>query len=701
MKRILILSCLLGSVAWGQCVVLPPIPTSNLALNTVQHNACNWDVQYNQVPTQLDYMLSGFVGIWGINLKPQTLSHNPPTGVTLYLNQSDSLLHLRTSVGGDTILAGGGGGGSVANFLAPTASWPAWLVPSVASSTTTPTLTVAVPAQPANQFLASPSGGSGPLSPRLIAAVDIPLLTAAQEPAHTGDVTNTAGSLVNTLATVNPNVGTCGDATHVSQATFDAKGRATACIAVAITAGTGNVSNSGTPTSAQVAVWVDATHVQGVGALTKAQQFATTVYTDASASFGANAYNFGAATALTVPVSAAAAPTVMGQIAFDSVTHTYQVGNGTGTSAQAYFLGSPPTAGTCVVIGSAPYQLVSTTCSGGGNVSSSGTPASGQAAEWVSASAIQGVAVTGSGNYVKATSPTLVTPALGTPSAINLANATNLPGASITGSRTVPQGTLPLGTAGAPGILQVDGTSITATGGVISSTGGLTAGPNGTLTITTGVIDTVNGVVGKLTNSETMTGLWKANIGMNFTEVAACNTPGITPGAGIMFLCGDTDHHFYAVDNSGTVTQLGGGSGFTKSWIRATRSTGQVIADNTPTSLVWDTNDAHNTGALFTHSTSSNTERVVAASSTYAHGGCQVSASTGANGNVWKVSVSQVVSGTPIDISQSDTAYSNELQTNISFSTYILAGDYLVCNVYQNTGLTAPLTAVANFVVEN
>jgi hypothetical protein len=64
---------------------------------------------------------------------------------------------------------------------------------------------------------------------------------------------------------------------------------------------------------------------------------------------------------------------------------------------------------------------------GGGAVSISGTPSAGQVAEWTSASAIQGVAVTGSGNYVKATSPTLVTPALGTPSALVLANATGLP----------------------------------------------------------------------------------------------------------------------------------------------------------------------------------------------------------------------------------------------------------------------------------
>ena len=81
--------------------------------------------------------------------------------------------------------------------------------------------------------------------------------------------------------------------------------------------------------------------------------------------------------------------------------------------------------------GSVPYQsgASTTTFLGIGSaaqvlqVNSSGT-----APEWVSS--------TGTGSVVRATSPTLVTPALGTPSAINLANATNLPLGSITGLGT-------------------------------------------------------------------------------------------------------------------------------------------------------------------------------------------------------------------------------------------------------------------------
>lgn len=50
------------------------------------------------------------------------------------------------------------------------------------------------------------------------------------------------------------------------------------------------------------------------------------------------------------------------------------------------------------------------TPAGGGNVSNSGTPSAGQVAEWTSSTVVQGVSVTGTGNYVKATSPTLSTP---------------------------------------------------------------------------------------------------------------------------------------------------------------------------------------------------------------------------------------------------------------------------------------------------
>jgi hypothetical protein len=77
---------------------------------------------------------------------------------------------------------------------------------------------------------------------------------------------------------------------------------------------------------------------------------------------------------------------------------------------------------------------------------------------------------TGSGAVVLATSPTLVTPALGTPSALVLTNATGLPAAQLTGTQTIPRGTLPTGS-----VLQVVqssyNTQATTTSSTFSDTG--------------------------------------------------------------------------------------------------------------------------------------------------------------------------------------------------------------------------------------
>lgn len=67
------------------------------------------------------------------------------------------------------------------------------------------------------------------------------------------------------------------------------------------------------------------------------------------------------------------------------------------------------------------------TPAGGGNVSTSGTITSGQTTEWNGATTVISVANTGTGNYVKATSPSLITPLLGTPTSGVLTNCTGLP----------------------------------------------------------------------------------------------------------------------------------------------------------------------------------------------------------------------------------------------------------------------------------
>lgn len=79
---------------------------------------------------------------------------------------------------------------------------------------------------------------------------------------------------------------------------------------------------------------------------------------------------------------------------------------------------------------------------------------------------------TGSGTVLAlATSPTLVTPNLGTPSTLVLSNATGLPGGQIVGANSIPATTLPLATTGAFGAVKCDGTTISCTAGVIAALG--------------------------------------------------------------------------------------------------------------------------------------------------------------------------------------------------------------------------------------
>lgn len=73
------------------------------------------------------------------------------------------------------------------------------------------------------------------------------VLSANQEPAHTGDVSNPAGSLVLTLATINSNTGVFGTNSQIPIITVDGKGRITSISNTAVTPSFSNIT--GLPTT--------------------------------------------------------------------------------------------------------------------------------------------------------------------------------------------------------------------------------------------------------------------------------------------------------------------------------------------------------------------------------------------------------------------------------------------------------------------
>ena len=92
-----------------------------------------------------------------------------------------------------TFSGSGSGGGSVTNFIAATGSWPSWIVPSVATSTTTPTLSVAAgTGLTTHQVLGT--GTSGTLGLETLANADLPSTLSAPTTGTAAGITSNGSS---------------------------------------------------------------------------------------------------------------------------------------------------------------------------------------------------------------------------------------------------------------------------------------------------------------------------------------------------------------------------------------------------------------------------------------------------------------------------------------------------------------------------
>lgn len=182
--------------------------------------------------------------------------------------------------------------------------------------------------------------------------------------------------------------------------------------------GGGNVSNSGTPTAGQIAKWVDATHIQGVALFTGSPLSSYCTF-------------FSAATTITgtanCTLDSSGNITVSG-----TITAAAFVTSGSGTGFNLWNEGTQPS-GTALNVDLMWADSTAHRIKGTNNNGSATTYAlfSDNLSVFASTTSAQLAGVisdeTGTGSLVFGTSPTFVTPVLGTPTSGTLTNATGLP----------------------------------------------------------------------------------------------------------------------------------------------------------------------------------------------------------------------------------------------------------------------------------